>query len=53
MITDNELYRIAIVLGSAAMILIVLYHFLEVNAREEKPVSEKSAVGAKKGVSSK
>jgi oligosaccharyl transferase complex subunit OST4 len=35
MISDNELYRLAIFLGSAAMLLIILYHFLEINAVEE------------------
>jgi oligosaccharyl transferase complex subunit OST4 len=35
MISDADLYRLAIFLGSAAMLLIVLYHFLEVNAVEE------------------
>ncbi|KAI5456401.1 Oligosaccaryltransferase-domain-containing protein [Mariannaea sp. PMI_226] len=32
MISDADLYRLAIFLGSASMILIVLYHFLEVNS---------------------
>ena len=35
MITDNDLYSLAIFLGSLAMLLIVLYHFLEVNAKED------------------
>jgi len=35
MISDDDLYRLAIFLGSAAMILIVVYHFLEVNAVED------------------
>lgn len=35
MISDDELYRLAIFLGSAAMLLIILYHFLEINAVEE------------------
>ncbi|KAL4886675.1 Oligosaccaryltransferase-domain-containing protein [Aspergillus karnatakaensis] len=35
MITDNELHRLAVFLGSVAMLLIVLYHFLEVNAKED------------------
>lgn len=45
MITDDELYRLAIFLGSAAMVLIVLYHFFEVNAGEnqDEAVKEKSA----------
>jgi len=36
MISDDDLYRIAIFLGSAAMVLIVLYHFFEVNADESQ-----------------
>lgn len=32
MISDEDLYKLAIFLGSAAMVLIVGYHFLEVNA---------------------
>jgi oligosaccharyl transferase complex subunit OST4 len=32
MISDAQLYSLAIFLGSAAMLMIVLYHFLEVNA---------------------
>ncbi|KAI5296524.1 hypothetical protein KEM52_000932 [Ascosphaera acerosa] len=35
MITDDELYSIAIFLGVLAMFLIVLYHFLEVNSTNE------------------
>ncbi|KAF2219127.1 Oligosaccaryltransferase-domain-containing protein [Elsinoe ampelina] len=34
MITDSALQSLAIFLGSAAMLLIVLYHFLEVNAKD-------------------
>lgn len=34
MISDNGLYNLAVVLGSVAMLLIVLYHFLEVNAAD-------------------
>lgn len=34
MISDNSLYSLAVFLGSAAMLLIVLYHFLEINAKE-------------------
>ncbi|KAJ5919346.1 hypothetical protein N7466_010289 [Penicillium verhagenii] len=42
MISDNDLYRLAIFLGSCAMMMIVLYHFLDVNARddEETPVAK-------------
>ncbi|KAL4797963.1 Oligosaccaryltransferase-domain-containing protein [Aspergillus venezuelensis] len=35
MITDNDLHRLAVFLGSCAMMLIVLYHFLEVNAKDD------------------
>ncbi|KAF4435971.1 Oligosaccaryltransferase protein [Fusarium austroafricanum] len=35
MISDGDLYRLAIFFGTAAMALIVLYHFLEVNAVKE------------------
>ncbi|KAK1481274.1 RNA recognition domain-containing protein [Colletotrichum cuscutae] len=37
MISDNDLYRLAIFLGSAAMVLIIFYHYVEVNNEEEKP----------------
>ncbi|KAJ6007173.1 hypothetical protein N7499_000837 [Penicillium canescens] len=36
MISDDDLYRLAIFLGSCAMMMIVLYHFLDVNAIEEE-----------------
>ncbi|KFY23659.1 hypothetical protein V491_02457 [Pseudogymnoascus sp. VKM F-3775] len=35
MISDDELYALAIFLGSAAMLMIVLYHFLEANSVED------------------
>lgn len=55
MITDNQLYSLAIFLGSAAMLLIVLYHFLEVNATDDEDLaqdlkSEKVGMGAVKPV---
>mgnify|MGYP001940501494 CR=1 FL=1 len=43
MISDAQLYSLAIFLGSAAMLMIILYHFLEINARpddKEAPVSQ-------------
>ena len=40
MISDNDLYSLSIFLGSCAMLLIVLYHFLEVNAKDDDDVSE-------------
>lgn len=36
MISDDDLYRLAIFLGSCAMMMIILYHFLDVNARDEQ-----------------
>lgn len=49
MISDNDLYSLAIFLGSAAMLLIVLYHYLEVNAVDEpsEMLEKDSAVGAR------
>ncbi|KAE9568478.1 hypothetical protein CGCF415_v002960 [Colletotrichum fructicola] len=43
MISDNDLYRLAIFLGSAAMVLIILYHFVEVNSKENDKTQEKPA----------
>jgi len=34
MISDNDLYRLAIFLGSASVVLIVIYHFLEINTQD-------------------
>jgi len=52
MISDSQLYSLAIFLGSAAMLLIVLYHFLEVNAQDDvggqELKDERSGVGASK-----
>ncbi|KAI9717220.1 MAG: hypothetical protein M1828_007414 [Chrysothrix sp. TS-e1954] len=35
MITDDQLYSLAIFLGSFAMLMTIVYHFLEVNAKED------------------
>lgn len=35
MITDAQLYSLAVFLGSAAMLMIVAYHFLEINAQAD------------------
>lgn len=35
MISDDDLYKLAVFLGSAAMVLIVIYHFVEVNTTDE------------------
>lgn len=50
MISDDELYRLAIFLGSAAMILIVVYHFLEVNTRDDSVATASEKVVAGKPV---
>ncbi|KAJ5120920.1 Oligosaccaryltransferase [Penicillium bovifimosum] len=47
MISDDDLYRLAIFLGSCAMMMIVLYHFLDVNSSDEEPESTKSATQIK------
>jgi len=47
MISDDDLYTLAIFLGSLAMLLIVLYHFLEVNAIHEDPTAPGEKVPSK------
>jgi oligosaccharyl transferase complex subunit OST4 len=44
MISDDDLFRLALFLGSCAMLLIVLYHFLEVNAKDDTVSRESSAL---------
>lgn len=34
MISDDDLYRLAIFLGSVSVVLIVVYHFLEINSQD-------------------
>ncbi|KAF8864883.1 hypothetical protein BDZ45DRAFT_669254 [Acephala macrosclerotiorum] len=46
MISDDDLYRLAIFLGSIAMLLIILYHFLEINAVEEPATDSKGKVAS-------
>lgn len=43
MISDNDLYRLAVFLGAIAMLLIVFYHFLEINTKEGEQPDEKKA----------
>ncbi|KAA8651320.1 dolichyl-diphosphooligosaccharide--protein glycosyltransferase subunit 4 [Aspergillus tanneri] len=43
MISDDDLHRLAVFLGCCAMMMIVLYHFLEVNAKDDIP-DQKSAI---------
>ncbi|CCF35902.1 hypothetical protein CH063_01394 [Colletotrichum higginsianum] len=51
MISDNDLYRLAIFLGSAAMVLIILYHYVEVNKEEELPAKAAGPAKPAKAVS--
>ncbi|OJK04663.1 hypothetical protein ASPACDRAFT_74262 [Aspergillus aculeatus ATCC 16872] len=51
MITDDELHRLAVFLGSCAMMMIVLYHFLEVNAKDDGAELDASADQKVPGVS--
>ncbi|OAF59277.1 hypothetical protein VC83_04499 [Pseudogymnoascus destructans] len=46
MISDDELYSLAIFLGSAAMLMIVLYHFLEANSVEDVDAKTRAPVAA-------
>lgn len=41
MISDGELYNLAVFLGSASMVLIVAYHYFEINATDKSPIDEK------------
>jgi len=52
MISDDDLYQLAIFLGSCAMLLIVLYHFLEVNSKDTLPTSSPSSALGKASVPS-
>ncbi|CAF9930942.1 hypothetical protein IMSHALPRED_008322 [Imshaugia aleurites] len=47
MISDDDLYTLAIFLGSLAMLLIVLYHFLEVNAIDDGPTQSEEKTPSK------
>ncbi|MCJ1278115.1 hypothetical protein MMC21_005929 [Puttea exsequens] len=51
MISDADLYTLAIFLGCLSMLLIVLYHFLEVNAKDDLPANpdDKAAPASAKG----
>lgn len=39
MISDNDLYSLSVFLGSAAMLLTIAYHYLEVNAKDESEMT--------------
>ena len=57
MISDNELYSLAVFLGGLAMLLIVFYHFLEINSDEansaNKTLDAARAPDTSKGSSAK
>jgi hypothetical protein len=54
MISDAQLYTLALFLGSASMLLIVLYHWLEVNAKDElSPARKADAIPAAAGTKGK
>jgi len=48
MISDASLYSLAIFLGSAAMLLIVFYHFLEINAQTEDGPNAKTPLSSER-----
>lgn len=48
MISDTDLHRLAMFLGSCAMMMVVLYHFLEVNAQDDESVEDSSVAGTVK-----
>ena len=50
MISDNDLYSLAVFLGSASMILIVAYHYFEVNSSDETSEPLQTAAPEKKAV---
>jgi dolichyl-diphosphooligosaccharide---protein glycosyltransferase subunit 4 len=52
MISDEDLYQLAIFLGSCAMLLIILYHFLEINSKDTLPTSSPYSAPGKSSVSS-
>ncbi|KAL5118276.1 hypothetical protein ACEQ8H_003786 [Pleosporales sp. CAS-2024a] len=47
MISDNQLYSLAVFLGSAAMLLIVVYHFLEINSEDQVAAKKSKGAAAK------
>lgn len=53
MISDDELYSLAIFLGSAAMLMIVLYHFLEANSVEDVDAKTSAPVAVASGSKAK
>ncbi|KAF7187530.1 hypothetical protein HII31_11154 [Pseudocercospora fuligena] len=48
MISDSSLYSLAVFLGAASMLMIVLYHFLEINSDEHQ--NQNAASGPSKAL---
>jgi len=48
MITDSQLYTLALFLGSASVLLIILFHFLSVNAVDDTSSAQKPGAVAEK-----
>jgi oligosaccharyl transferase complex subunit OST4 len=46
MISDATLYSLALFLGALSMLLIVLYHLLEINSKDSEPSSKQKQVDA-------
>ncbi|KAF1810325.1 hypothetical protein P152DRAFT_460430 [Eremomyces bilateralis CBS 781.70] len=46
MISDSQLYSLALFLGGASVLLIVLYHYLEINAENTDDLSEERKADA-------
>lgn len=53
MISDDDLYKLAIALGSAAMVAIVGYHYVEVNAEKDIIEDTTSTKGGKQAAALK
>jgi len=41
MISDSDLYSLALFLGAVSMLLIILYHFLEINSKDSESSKQK------------
>lgn len=48
MISDSDLHRLAIFLGSCSMMMVVLYHFLQVNAQDDEADADVAAGSSSK-----
>ncbi|KAF2861019.1 hypothetical protein K470DRAFT_216024 [Piedraia hortae CBS 480.64] len=52
MITDDALYQLAVFLGVVAMLMIVIYHFLEINAQDDGKAGKAAPVSNARKVDS-